>query len=129
MLLVSYLPLPKTLANTSFNCVQGVCCLGKQDFEELRREEMDKFNELYIEWKGLDNAEKDSSYKKIPKFFRKVFIYLLIRISFLRMVGLCLSYESEFLLYEMLFAASSGGQLFASEITRRVSVRHFMVLL
>jgi hypothetical protein len=91
VLLVSNLPLPKTrsLANTGFNCVQNeLCRLGKQDFEELRREEMDKFNELYIEWKGLDNAEKDSSYKKIPKFFRKVLIYLIIRITFLRLVGL-----------------------------------------
>jgi hypothetical protein len=67
----------RSLANTGFICVQnGLCGLGKQDFEELRREEMDKFNELYIEWKGLDHAEKDSSFKKIPKFFRKVFIYI-----------------------------------------------------
>ena len=57
------------------------CILGKHDAEDLRREEMDKFTELYVDWKGPDEMEKDSSYKRIPKFFRKVSSKIIIKIE------------------------------------------------
>ena len=43
---------------------------AKKSKEELENEEMEKFTELYTQWKGQERTSE--TYKTIPRFFFKV---------------------------------------------------------
>jgi len=48
----------------------GFLFIAQKSKEELENEEMEKFTELYTEWKGPEKTSE--TYKMIPKFYFKV---------------------------------------------------------
>lgn len=51
--------------------------VADENFAENERKEDKYFQKMYEQWKGVKAKDSDSTYKIIPKFYFKVYIFIL----------------------------------------------------
>lgn len=56
-----------------------LCCpvAADENSMENERRENEYFQKMYEQWKGVKAKDNDSTYKVIPKFYFKVYTYIL----------------------------------------------------